>query len=378
MIILDTILRMQVYIISVSMLLVMLIKVLSEKDNGGFQKRIFTILIYFTLCGLIDEAMGWTFDGKPGVSARIIVTISNMIEMVLVLIPGILWMIYANYFIYNSINVIKKLVRLSGVVLIYFVILSVSAPFNKLLFYIDSANRYHRGNWFWQSQCIYCMFFIYLVVILYFNKKRIHYNDFIPLLLFPVPPLVGMSIQMIYYGTSLAWSGVSVSILIVYIYIQSQKSSQDYLTGLYNRRELDTYLGNTIKGNVSNKIVSILMIDIDKFKTINDTWGHEMGDRALKLCAAILRKCFHNEDFIARYAGDEFVVVLQLRNKKDIHKVIKRLKDTVEVMNCKVNVPYKLSFSIGYAILPDDGQDLAQVIKIADERMYIEKDRAKL
>lgn len=372
----DTLLRLQVYIVSVSMLLVILIKIIIEKDTEGLQNKIFTIAICFTLWILITEAMGWTFDGKPGMFARIIVTISDMVQMVLVLIIGTLWMIYADYFIYNSINRIKNLAITSGLVLVYFIFFSVSAPFNKLFFYIDSANRYHRGDWFWQSQCIYYMFFIYVIVILLRNRNKIPRKVFIPLLLFPVPPLIGIFLQMCFYGLSLAWSGVSISILIIYVYIQSQKSSVDYLTGLYNRRQLDLYMENTLKGCTANKTISILMIDVDKFKNINDTWGHEMGDTALKHCASILRKCFHHKDFIARYAGDEFIVVLELESNEDVNKVIKRLKDTVEAMKSIENVPYKLSFSIGYAIFPYDGQNIAKIYQVADERMYIDKGKS--
>jgi diguanylate cyclase (GGDEF) domain len=359
------------------MLIVILIKNITDKDNDSFQNKIFTMIIQFTLYVLTSEAIGWAFDGKSGMYSHIIVTLSDMIEMVLVLIPGILWMIYADYFIYNNMLRIKKITIISKIMLTYFTFLSVTAPFNKLLFYIDSANIYHRGSWYWQSQFVSFAFFIYVFIILLWSRKRISNDVFIPMMLFPVPPLIGILLQMFFYGLSSAWSGISISILIIYVYIQNQKSSIDYLTGLYNRRQLDLYLENNIKGRPVNKIVLLMMIDVDKFKEINDTWGHEMGDKALKHCAAILRKCFHHRDFIARYAGDEFVVVLELDNSNDVHKIIERLKDTVETTNNTGDIPYKLSFSVGYALFPDDGQDASQILQKADERMYMEKSRIK-
>lgn len=371
----DTMLRMQSYAICISMLLVVLIRMITEKDNDSPQNRIFTGIICFTLSILVVEAAGWVFDGMPGEYARIMVTAVDALEQVLILIPAILWMMYADYLVYSSNDRIKKIAFLSGIAFIYFIILSVSAPINHLLFYIDSANRYHRGIWYWQSQGITYLFLIYVNVILFLNHKNIARSVLIPLLLFPAVPIAGIILQMMFYGLSTAWSGVSISILIVYVYIQSQKSSIDYLTGLYNRRQLDLYLKNNIKGRNPHKIMAVIMIDINRFKEINDTWGHDMGDNALKYCAEILRKCFHHRDFIARFAGDEFVVALDLEDGCDISKVIKRLKDTVANMKNDDEVPYKLSLSIGYALFPDDGQDAARILQLADERMYMEKNK---
>lgn len=368
-----TLLHLQVYIVSVAMLLVILTKIIADKDNNSFQNKVFTILICFTICVLICEAAGWGFDGKNGVYARNMVIISDAAEVIFAFVPGILWMIYADYIIYKNINRVKKLAMLLMLPVFYFSVLSVTSPYNHLLFYIDSANKYHRGVWFWQLQIMDFIYFIYVMIILLWNRKRISREVFVPLLIFPIPPIIGTILQMLFYGLSFAWSGASISILIIYIYIQSQKSSIDYLTGLYNRRQLDLYLENVLKEYKGNKVISILMIDIDKFKIINDTWGHYMGDRALKHCASILKECFHYKDFVARFAGDEFIVVLELKDGKDIHKVIKRLKSTVEAMKNNGNPPYVLEFSIGYAIFPEDGQDISQIIKTADKRMYLEK-----
>lgn len=373
MISLEIVLRLQSYAICIGMLLVVLIKTVTEKDNDGIQSKIYTAIICFTLGVLTVEAAGWVFDGNTGAYARAIVTASDALEQVLMLSPVILWVMYADYFVYSSNSRLKRIAILSGIMFIYFAILSFTAPVNHLLFYIDSANRYHRGPWFWQPQLVTYLFLIYVMIILVMNRKKIDLSLLIPMMLFPVLPIIGTLLQMLFYGLSTAWSGVSISILIVYIYIQSQKSSIDYLTGLYNRRHLDIYLNNNIRGRGRNQLLGVLMIDVDRLKGINDTWGHEMGDRALKHCARILRKCFRRRDFIARYAGDEFVAVLELENENDIHVVIKRLEDTLKEMKDGEDIPYKLSFSVGYGIFPDDGIDAARILKMADERMYHDK-----
>lgn len=378
MMLMDNMLHLQPYIVSISMLLVILIKIIKDKDNHSFLNKVFVTIVVLTLAILIIEALMWVFDGQPGTNVRIIVIMLNTIQMILLLISGALWMMYTDYSIYNSINRIKKLAIASEIILMYFQVLSVTAPLNGLLFYIDSTNTYHRGSWYLQSQCIYILFLAYVIIILLKNRNKVSRQVFIALLIYPIPLVIGIVLQMFFLRLSLAWSGISISILIIYIYVQSQKICIDYLTGLYNRRKLDLYLENTINRRSTNKLSAILMMDVDKFKIINDTWGHEMGDRALKHCAMILRECFHHKDFIARYAGDEFVVVLELKTNEDIHKVIKRLKDKIELINTIGDVPYKLSFSIGYALLPSDGRNVARILQIADERMYIEKSKVNL
>lgn len=373
----NTLLQLQVYIISVSMLLVILIKIIIDKDYESFPNKLFAYTICSTLCILVSEAVGWTFDGRSGMYARAIVTISDMIEIALSIIPMMLWIIYVDYIIHNRKHRAKKIAVFFIIPIVYFLVFTVTAPFNHLFFYIDSSNKYHRGIWFWQVQCIYFMFFTYAMVLLFWNRNKINRKDFVPMVIFPIPPAIGLVLQMMIYGLSMAWNLASISILTIYIYIQNKKSSIDYLTGLFNRRQLDIYLKSVVKENKNNGLFAILMIDVNDFKTINDTWGHDMGDRAIKHCAKILKECFHYKDFIARYAGDEFVVVLELNERADIHRIISRLENTVENVRNTGNPPYMLGFSIGYAIFPDDGQDTEKILKVADKRMYDEKGKIK-
>ena len=92
------------------------------------------------------------------------------------------------------------------------------------------------------------------------------------------------------------------------------------------------------------------MLDIDKFKEINDTYGHEMGDHALRAAAELLKKCMRTKDYVARYGGDEFCLVLEVYDLKSLEAAVKRINSYADALNASKEFPFKLSFSQGYAV----------------------------
>jgi len=156
------------------------------------------------------------------------------------------------------------------------------------------------------------------------------------------------------------------------------KSNKEPLTELYNRKFLYNYIEKIwIKTNRrENFSFALIFIDLDNFKPINDNFGHEEGDKVLKEVANILKENFRKSDFIIRYGGDEFVILINLQNNhiSNIKKIINSLRKRVEE---KLN-KYNLSFSYGIAIYPKDGKSLSTLLKKADIKMYKEKKKRKL
>lgn len=125
---------------------------------------------------------------------------------------------------------------------------------------------------------------------------------------------------------------------------------------------------------IENDILAGLMIDIDNFKTINDTYGHATGDDALRASSDILQKTFRRNDFIARYGGDEFVVAMALEKKDHLHKAIDRLKENIRQFNAKNAAPYTISMSVGYDCFFDQSDQTAtDFIRHIDNLMYRQK-----
>ena len=151
----------------------------------------------------------------------------------------------------------------------------------------------------------------------------------------------------------------------------------DDLTGLYNRRGLMT-LGKqhiTLTRRL-NKGFTLLFADLDEMKWINDTFGHKVGDQALKDVALILKETFRESDILARQGGDEFVVITAEAGPETAEKIIQRLQRKTEEFKVRENRPYPLNLSIGYAYYdPQKPVSLYELLEKADKGMYENKQK---
>lgn len=169
-------------------------------------------------------------------------------------------------------------------------------------------------------------------------------------------------------------NGVVLSILIVFLNIQNHSIYTDYLTGVNNRNKLDIYLKEKISASNKNKTFSAIMIDLNDFKCINDTYGHDIGDDALQISAKLLNSCIRVKDLIARFGGDEFCIVLDTSDIVDLESIVSRMKSSFEKYNEFSDKPYKLGFSCGYAVYDyDSNMNVEEFQKHIDKLMYENK-----
>jgi diguanylate cyclase (GGDEF)-like protein/PAS domain S-box-containing protein len=158
-----------------------------------------------------------------------------------------------------------------------------------------------------------------------------------------------------------------------------QQANFDPLTGLANRSLLQDRLGQAILTAASfNTGLAVAFIDLDRFKFINDTLGHHVGDEMLKIMAARLRACVHERDTVARLGGDEFVLLLNSPGSADeVRSVLERMLTTVTQPWITDHGEYQVTCSIGIALYPDDGADAQTLLKHADSAMYRAKDSGR-
>jgi len=150
-------------------------------------------------------------------------------------------------------------------------------------------------------------------------------------------------------------------------------SLHDQLTGLYNRRYLDVILEKQINSaKRHNKIFAVLLLDIDHYKKINDELGHEAGDFVLKEISNCIQNHIRTEDIVARYGGDEFIVILVDIDSKNALQRAELLRKSVETMEIYYDKKQleNLSISIGIAMYPINGKKEHILIKAADSALY--------
>jgi diguanylate cyclase (GGDEF)-like protein/putative nucleotidyltransferase with HDIG domain len=165
------------------------------------------------------------------------------------------------------------------------------------------------------------------------------------------------------------------------VFEQTQEDSlTDPLTGLPNTRFMFMHLTRELsRAHRLKAEVSLLVMDLDNFKDINDTYGHHVGDRALREVAAVLRAGIRPYDICVRYAGDEFIVVLSGCGGEEAERKRLELQQAVDALQFEglPGTPLPVAISIGAAVFPHDGDSYETLLATADSRMYRDKTRRK-
>ena len=147
----------------------------------------------------------------------------------------------------------------------------------------------------------------------------------------------------------------------------------DALTGMRNRRFFDEVIGRELQRHRRYKSpLSIVFIDIDLFKKINDTLGHEVGDRVLREVASFLLRHIREADYVFRWGGDEFLVLISCGEQEAVRRG-KDLQDAFAASPQLASLPPGVALSVGCVEVPPETTDMLPLIQAADERMYIDK-----
>ncbi len=153
----------------------------------------------------------------------------------------------------------------------------------------------------------------------------------------------------------------------------------DPMTGLNNRRFLEEYV-DTMVANVQRRKtrLGIMMLDLDYFKMVNDTYGHDAGDAVLKALSKVLRQSVRASDMVIRYGGEEFMIVLLDSSPEDADKIAENIRIAVEALEVHVGThTLKKTISIGLADFPTDSETFWQAVKFADVALYQAKDSGR-
>lgn len=360
-----------------SVFIAVLIFIINQKQgvrNSKLSKLFGRMTLFLIFLLIIDSFGRFTRD----TSTKIF--LNNIGNFFIFLTDPIIGFFIANYIDeLTSNNLIKKKNKIAlymsyAIIVLNIVAVSVSELFKLGWFYTYVNNEYIRGPFFTiRAMLILSIaFLIELHVLL--NKNALNIQYLKSFLILPIaPPFFGI-LQIFIDNFALEYCGMVLTLLTFFVCLQNKDVNNDFLTNTMNRRCFDKLLNEKIEYfEKTKKNFSVLMVDVDKFKNINDNFGHEMGDKALVEVSNILKKSFKKSDNICRYGGDEFCIISELDNKKEIEKVMEKIQVEIKKFN-KTSDSYKLGLSMGYSIYKERS-DVISFLKKADDNMYAQKEQ---
>ena len=334
----------------------------------------FVLLASVLMC--LSDIAAWLLNGKSFPGCRQLLEVSNMVYFAAITWTCYAWLNYVDVRI-MGLRYGKKprrlLFMLPVLVMTFFILLN---PFTHFCFEIDSENIYSRGSGIilhWIITWGYMFFATGLTVYkICHTESKIERKQLRPMLWFVVCPVVAAIIQMLFYGVTVTQCGITLSALLITYESLDEQISIDNLTGLNNRHALETYISERVR--LPGITFSVIICDIDRFKTINDTFGHVSGDLALKQLSDVLKSACGQcraRVFLCRYGGDEFIISGINMSETDIADLIENISGDLDKLNRRKDSCFQLSLSYGTAAGPcNSHEDFENLISQADRSMY--------
>lgn len=353
------------------LLVALLISSRIRRSQGNLELKVYTIITILAMIACIVDFFSFFADGRSGCLWKAVNLIGNTYCFVVNPVFISAWCLYEDLKLYKSISRVKRIYRYAFIPALILVIAAITNMFFPIIFYLDEMNVYHRLPLSYAFYFVDLCYLLHSGAVLKKYEKQYGKISFFPLYLMAVPVVLGCALQMMFYGVSLIWVSIAVGLTSIYMSLQNEFSYLDTLTNLYNRAYLDYKMESMLKEK--NPKVGAIMIDVDFFKSINDTFGHSTGDEALVDVARVIVFSKPDKAIATRFAGDEFILLVNNTNDNEMKKIIESIRDELKYFNETENRPYKLSLSLGYTLFDPDRDTTDTFFKRMDDNMYVEK-----
>ena len=330
----------------------------------GTDDRIFTFLIFGVMAACFMEMFSYLIDGRTFPGARVLNYIANTYLYSVNLLLPFCVLIYVDLGLYGDVSRIRRKYMpqiIIGLVMFAATIVNFFVPIS---YYITPQNVYERRPF---SYVYYIVILYYCVTSMVLTRRYEKENGakaFFHIYMFLMPILVGAGLQFLFYGLSLAWLSAAVGLVGLFMMQQNEMAYIDSLTDAYNRQYLNHILSAWIKRGIP---FSGVMLDVDDFKSINDSFGHTEGDRALRRVADVLKRSRRDGEWVFRFAGDEFVVLKMSADPAGLKAYMDRVQASLEEAPgadaaCRIRVSYGVSAF--------DSESIDTFMKELDDQMY--------
>lgn len=252
------------------------------------------------------------------------------------------------------------------------IVAAILSPLLGLIFYVDANNQYIRGNHFFIFVMVYIINLVLLLISSVLICKKHHYPIIWKSIFLCIFTISGTSIQLVVPSVYTSWHCITLSLIMYFLLLSEFDNSFDTLSGLYNRATFE----KAAKQIEKQKTFTVIVIDINDFKIVNDTYGHNYGDSVINSIAVILKESLDNRYTCYRVGGDEFFILSKETNKDKIEYHLKKIIDTLsEKRTIDSRLP---TISYGYSVFQGDKKpDFQKILKEADDQMYYFKNLHK-
>lgn len=344
-------------------------------DKNIALNRVFLNMSLIIILQLIVEAATFIIDGNTnGWLIPVIIRALNLFLFVGGPMAAYLWYLFIKMWITptQSISLNKKQWILAP--LMFNAFTTILSPFTGWVFSFTDTNVYQRGPLF-VVPVIVCYFYLFhSVYTIIKNKQDIVNGTYVPMLIFAFVPMIGGTFQVLFYGTLMMWSSAAFSLMVIYIFLQQRMMQFDTLTGAWTKASFEHYIDHLINKEKKQDPFGIIFLDLDEFKSINDSFGHLEGDAALKTSVRLIKSCLGRNDIIARFGGDEFVIFAQKCGGNSMVDRINLMKYNFKKYNETSEKEYKLKFSCGYEVFDANKYNIWQFLNYVDNLMYLDKE----
>lgn len=353
------------------------------KDGSKESKTLIAMMIFIGLSAIIDPIV-FLVDGNSNIVHEVngffifINHFGNGAMYLLNLLTVISWSIFLVLHLNGDINK-KRIIAYCIIIGIEFTLLFINifAPF---MYTVDSNGVYQRIDNGLFGFILFTVIDVLVLaesVLLFLRiRRRGGILKFFPIWVFLVPTSLGMLAQGVYYGISTISVGFALAVSGMLMSMQNDLIYCDNLTGLYNRYYLDRLKKKMMKSG-KNAEYTAMMLDLNGFKHINDAYGHQEGDNALIKTGQLLRKAVSSYGTVIRYAGDEFVIILNTQVDSIIREVVHSIYKQFSIYNKTHSVPYILTISIGYSKADLNNYTIDELMNEIDQKMYEDKEKQK-
>ncbi len=350
-----------------------------SRDSGSeTQVRFFFLILTAFLVFVIGDAIWAIFSSDLVAANDVLMAIVNGVNVTAVAFAAYFWLCYTLAHFNSVITNSRRLRILAAIPVTIVPVLHIIGLFTRqnVIYLPDGTMTY--GYMHTAITIIpLCYIVIATIIAIHHYRQattRLDRRTSLTFMMFMAPFVIAGIVDMLVAGTPVVAACIMVSLVFVTMSMQEARISSDALTGLNNRRRADVFLEERLTHVSSDQPLALFIMDLNKFKEINDTYGHLEGDHALQVMANALRRaCGKVNAFAARWGGDEFVAICSRMNNVDPESVCRTIKESLKEATLEAQLEYRLACTIGYAVCDSPDTSRSQLISQADKMLYAQK-----